>query len=349
MEAICTMMDAVMYGITFSANMLNRCKAPPENMLNMPSRVPFWVEKKAANRAASIPGTGMNVPIRYTTRAPSRNHRRLRISAKRVMSPRAAVGLVVATAFLNLEAPAGRLDRALGTLGRRDRLVLDDVGLGDRARNDDLHELRGLGHQIRFDQARQGDFPALDPHQIAQGQLSPRRLHGGTEADLGQSPLQGHLAAFESYLVIAALARALPLDPAAAGFTLAGGCTAADPQTGLLGAGTRLDGVQSHGLNLPRTQCSLNFEHVAGRIDHAAIRRGVRNHDAVADTPQSQAAGRVADAGQLAKHALDQSDLDCLVGHGPTPRVPRRSCRASPRCRPECAAWRAHPWSRAPH
>src|SRR6267378_749320 len=114
--------------------MLKRCRAPPENMLNMPSSVPFWVEKNAANRAASIPGTGMNVPIRYTTSAPSRNHRRLRISAKRVMSPRAAVGLVleVATCFsLNLETPAGRFDRALGALGRRDQLILDDVGLGD--------------------------------------------------------------------------------------------------------------------------------------------------------------------------------------------------------------------------
>src|SRR3979411_2108483 len=112
--------------------MLKRCKAPPENMLNMPSRVPFWVEKNAANRAASIPGTGMKVPIRYTTSAPSRNQRRLRISAKRVMSPRAAVGLVleVATLLLDLETPAGRLDRALGALGRHDQLIFDDVGLG---------------------------------------------------------------------------------------------------------------------------------------------------------------------------------------------------------------------------
>src|SRR5580692_11254798 len=106
--------------------MLKRCKAPPENMLNMPSSVPFWVEKNAANRAASIPGTGMKVPIRYTTSAPSRNHRRLRISAKRVMSPRVAVGLVleVATCFLlDLETPAGRFDRALGALRRSDHLV----------------------------------------------------------------------------------------------------------------------------------------------------------------------------------------------------------------------------------
>ena len=64
MEAICTMIDAVMYGITFSAKMEKRCSAPPENMLNTPSSVPCWPEKKVANRAASMPGTGMNVPMR---------------------------------------------------------------------------------------------------------------------------------------------------------------------------------------------------------------------------------------------------------------------------------------------
>ena len=42
--------------------MLKRCSAPPENMLNMPSNVPCCLEKNAAKRAASMPGTGMNVP-----------------------------------------------------------------------------------------------------------------------------------------------------------------------------------------------------------------------------------------------------------------------------------------------
>ena len=35
------MIDAEMYGITFSANRLKRCSAPPENMLNMSTMVPF--------------------------------------------------------------------------------------------------------------------------------------------------------------------------------------------------------------------------------------------------------------------------------------------------------------------
>src|ERR1700675_3260225 len=109
--------------MTFRAKMLNRCNAPPENMLNMPSRVPFWVEKNAAKRAASIPGTGMNVPTRYTTRAPNRNHSRLRISAKRVMSPSAAAALVLEVATVSLgsalgrEAAAGSFDGGLGALG----------------------------------------------------------------------------------------------------------------------------------------------------------------------------------------------------------------------------------------
>ena len=101
--------------------MLNRCSAPPENMLNMPSSVPCCVEKNAAKRAASMPGTGMKVPTRYTTSAPNRNHRRLRISAKRVMSPSAAAALVLDVAMgtlLGLEAAAGRLHGALGALGR---------------------------------------------------------------------------------------------------------------------------------------------------------------------------------------------------------------------------------------
>src|SRR5277367_1720060 len=225
--------------------MLKRCRAPPENMLNMPSSVPFWLEKNAAKRAASIPGTGMNVPIRYTTSAPSRNHRRLRISAKRVMSPRAAVGLLAAT-VLDLETPAGRFDRALGALGRRDHLVLHGVGLGDLAGQNDLYDFRAFRNQVRLDQSGQGHFSARDAHQIAQGQFGTRGLHGRTEADLRQTPLQGHLSALESDLVVAALARALSLDAAAAGLALAGGGAAPDPQAGALGAGARLDGVQSH-------------------------------------------------------------------------------------------------------
>src|SRR5271155_4961269 len=153
--------------------MLKRCKAPPENMLNMPSSVPFWVEKKAANLAASMPGTGMKVPIRYTMSAPTRNNSRLRISAKRVIYPRAAAGLVadVATSFLlSLEFSARGLNGALRALGRGNDLVFDGERLGHLARHNDLHDLGVLGHQIRFDQSGQRDFGAGHAHEVRQGQ-----------------------------------------------------------------------------------------------------------------------------------------------------------------------------------
>src|SRR3984957_2333729 len=127
--------------------MLNRCSAPPENMLNMPSRVPCCEEKNAAKRTASIPGTGMKVPTRYTTSAPNRNHSRLRISAKRVMSPSAAAALVLEVATVALSSPLGReaaagsFDGALGALGCGDYLVLDGVRLRHGAGQDDLHDL----------------------------------------------------------------------------------------------------------------------------------------------------------------------------------------------------------------
>src|SRR5882757_3241709 len=235
--------------MTFNAKMLKRCSAPPENMLNMPSSVPFWVEKNAAKRAASMPGTGMNVPTRYTTNAPNKNHRRLRISAKRVMSPSAAAALVLEVATLGLlfrETAAGGYHGGLGALGRRDHLVFDDKGLGHGARQDDFHQLGAFRHQICLDQPLQRDLGTGHPHQIIERQLSSRRLHRGAKADLRQTALQRHLAAFESGLVVAALARALALHATAAGLALASGRAAADAKMRALGAGAGLYRIQSH-------------------------------------------------------------------------------------------------------
>ena len=89
----------------------------------------------------------------------------------------------------------------------------------------------------------QGDFARRHPHQIAERELGAARLHGGPEADLRQPALQRHLAALEPGLVIAAFARALALDAAAASLALTGGCAAPDAQVLPLGAGRRLDGV----------------------------------------------------------------------------------------------------------
>src|ERR1019366_6808244 len=208
--------------------------------------VPCWVEKNAAKRAASMPGTGMNVPTRYTTNPPNRNHRRLRISAKRVMSPSAAaLVLEVATMVLLLrplfrETAARGNHGALGALGRGNHLVLDDKGLVNGARQDDLHEFGVLGDQIRLDQPLEGDVGTGHTHQIVERQFSSRRLHRGAKADLRQAPLQRHLATLESGLVVAALSGALPLDATAAGLALAGGGAAADAPMRPLGAGGRL-------------------------------------------------------------------------------------------------------------
>src|SRR3977135_558011 len=88
------MIDAEMYGMTPIAKIDNRDRAPPENMFTMPRMVFDWSVKNRATSLGLIPGTGMNVPMRYTTKAPTRNSRRPRISPKRAASPKPAAGLL---------------------------------------------------------------------------------------------------------------------------------------------------------------------------------------------------------------------------------------------------------------
>ncbi len=59
-----TMIDAEMYGTTLRANRLKRCKAPPENMLNMSTMVPFWLSISCSMAWGLTPGTGMKLPTR---------------------------------------------------------------------------------------------------------------------------------------------------------------------------------------------------------------------------------------------------------------------------------------------
>ena len=59
----CITIDAEMYGITFSANRLNRSSAPPENMLNM-STMPVWPCMNCTIASGLTPGTGMKQPMR---------------------------------------------------------------------------------------------------------------------------------------------------------------------------------------------------------------------------------------------------------------------------------------------
>ena len=50
--------------MTPSAKMLSRSSAPPENMLNIARIVPDCSWKNWASACGSMPGTGMNVPMR---------------------------------------------------------------------------------------------------------------------------------------------------------------------------------------------------------------------------------------------------------------------------------------------
>ena len=53
-----------MYGTTFKANKLKRFRAPPENMLNMSTMVPFWLSISCNIACGLTPGTGMKLPMR---------------------------------------------------------------------------------------------------------------------------------------------------------------------------------------------------------------------------------------------------------------------------------------------
>ncbi len=79
--------------MTPSARIDSRFSAPPENMLNMLRIVPCWSWKNRANAAGSMPGTGMKVPMRYTTSPPIRKRNLPLSSVSRLASPSAATGL----------------------------------------------------------------------------------------------------------------------------------------------------------------------------------------------------------------------------------------------------------------
>src|SRR5580658_5013562 len=126
-----------------------RCRAPPENMLAIP-RMPLELSwKKRATASGLMPGTGMKVPMRYTTMPAIRNARRPRISLKRDTSPSAAVGLLdeLLATFADLSGMRNLLDlaarggdRRQGTLGRSD--ALEGHGAGNGARE---HHFGHLG------------------------------------------------------------------------------------------------------------------------------------------------------------------------------------------------------------
>src|SRR5579863_6475585 len=119
------------------------CSAPPENMLTTPSMVLDWSLKKRDTASGLMPGTGMKVPMRYTTSAPIRKSRRPRISPKRPASASVAAGFdsaEFATSILDFAAGGG--DGCARALGDTDALERD--GLLEFARQ---HHLGALGER----------------------------------------------------------------------------------------------------------------------------------------------------------------------------------------------------------
>src|ERR1700724_19893 len=250
-DIIWMMMEAEMYGMTPMAKIDRRDSAPPENMLTIPRMVLERSPKKRATSAGFTPGTGMKVPMRYTTSAPMRKKKRLRISPKRAASLNAAAGLLmlvfampVLCSSSGLDLAAGGFDRRARALGHRHTLERHRPGQGTGE-----HHLGALGaerHHTRLEQRRQIHQRAFDLGELGEPHLGAASLHGGAETDLRHAPLQRHLAALEADLVVAALARALPLGAAAAGLALAGGGAAAHAQARALASGSGPECVESH-------------------------------------------------------------------------------------------------------
>src|SRR5579863_9401248 len=224
---------------------------------------------------------------------------------------------------------AGGFDRRPRALGDLDALEGHRLGYGARE-----HHLGALGrrrYHTGLLQRLEIDDLARDPRQLAEPDFGARRRQRGAEADLRQPPLNGHLAALEADLVVAALARALSLDTPAAGLALAGGGAASHAQPGPLGTGRGLECVESHDRSGPSSARPLDLEEVLRGLDHAAILRGVDDRDRLVDAAQSQAARAGGDVGELAVQALDERDLQLLALHCVHARQPVISSRLLPR------------------
>src|SRR5512134_3069982 len=149
-----------------SARSENRSSAPPENMLNMSRMPPRCERNSSASFSGSIPGTGMNVPMRYTIRAPSRNSRR---RFKSPILPMPSSELVAATIPVPLLAlrplarghAAGRVALALrpgNRLRGRGQLHAAAGGFDRRART--LGNEQALQRHLALDLAREDDLGA---------------------------------------------------------------------------------------------------------------------------------------------------------------------------------------------
>src|SRR6201999_4030683 len=112
----------------------------------------------------------------------------------------------------------------------------------------------------------------------------------------------------------------------------------------------RLQVIQFHYqlLEYPISRLTDDLNEVRNLVDHAAYGRRVLQLADRVESAQAQATHRCTVRFTGADQALDELDLDSFIRHGVhlSPEYLRRTCRASPRCRP---VWTAYADRRALH
>src|SRR5699024_1251669 len=159
--------------------------------------VPDCCSNRAASCCGSIPGTGMNVPMRNTTSAPTRNNSRCRTSVK--VLPLGWLRSVdfwdrFAMSTVRFDATARCFNGFAGPSRGGD--TLERHGLGKFALDNDLGAGGIASNKTCGLERRQVDF-AGQFVQAFQAHLGSA-IDAAVEAPLGYTPLQRHLAAFEA-------------------------------------------------------------------------------------------------------------------------------------------------------
>jgi hypothetical protein len=170
----------------------------------MPRMPPCCRPKSSLRTCESIPGTGMCDPIRYTTKAPSRNH------SRRFRSPNFPPLLTVAGLVAKERSPlptgySETLPPAASIAARAPRRCANTL---------ERHFPRDLARQIRLSPTALAEAPgspdARSPnrsHRPVSARCSDSRTFNipGAGQDLkprfGKAALQRHLAAFETHFV----------------------------------------------------------------------------------------------------------------------------------------------------
>jgi hypothetical protein len=190
----------------------------------------------------------------------------------------------------------------------RHRHALDPDGAGQLTLLDDLGTLGSGVHQTGRLQGGKVDDPVTQLVELVQEHLGALVPGTGTEADLGQTALQRHLAALEAGLDLAAAgAGVLALVATAGRLAQAGADAAADPGAFLAGTGGGLDVIQSHGYLL------LDPDQVVHLVDQTAHARGVLELAHVVQLAQAQGLDAEAVPLLAAAQAFDQADTDGLA------------------------------------